>query len=272
MFETATELQLDDLFAEIEKIDPSLTKDETAAKKMEKHPKIIDFLKSHCLQRNYMFSVKRCDKADCDVCKKPRLPSEVFSKLSHLSDPIPDGEHYKPFSSVCGTTTNENRMPSLKEKLSKGHGLAFDPSAQTAKNMKILIKCIPCSKMRLVHAKKSLPAETRSEVERELQNLWYTCGCVFTDTDRESDDETNVNIFSLIRVRRNLNCRSPIEKPYYKVGYAPLCYHCGHAEDLVEKTGFYPMCQNCITTKQEFVVLAGKKKFEPKDKSKKGKK
>ena len=62
------------------------------------------------------------------------------------------------------------------------------------------------------------------------------------------------------------------EKPYYKVGYAPLCYHCGHTEDLIEKTGFYPMCQNCITTKQEFVVLAGKKKFEPKDKSDKGKK
>ncbi len=133
---------MDDLFSEIKKIDPSLTKDKTTAKEIEKHPKILDFLKSHCVQRNYMFSVKKCGKNDCHICGTPRLPTDVFSELSHLPDPIPDGEHYKAFDMVYGTETNEIHMPSLKDKLSKGHGLPFDPSAQTAKNTKVLIKCV----------------------------------------------------------------------------------------------------------------------------------
>ena len=61
-FEAASELQLDVLFSKINKIDPLLTKDKTKAKEMEKQPNILDFLKSHCVQRNYMFSVKKCGK------------------------------------------------------------------------------------------------------------------------------------------------------------------------------------------------------------------
>ena len=65
--------------------------------------------------------------------------------------------------------------------------------------------CITCSLFRLIHAKKSFPAETRSEVERELQNLKYPFGFVFADVDKEDDEETKVNIFSLIGVQGNLN-------------------------------------------------------------------
>ena len=113
-----------------------------------------------------------------------------FSELSHLSDPIPDGEYYKASDMVYGTEINEVHMPSWP----------FNPSAQTAK---VLIKCVSCSKMRLVHSKKSLPAETRSQVEREIQNLWYTCGSVFGDVD-QTDGGKTVSIYSLIGVRKNL--------------------------------------------------------------------
>jgi len=54
-----------------------------------------------------MFSVKKCSAADCSICKKPRLPKEVFDTIYHLPDPVKNGDVYKSFSDVYGTVTTE---------------------------------------------------------------------------------------------------------------------------------------------------------------------
>ena len=262
IFKAANENKLDELFSELAKIDPSVIKTDTTTKKIAGHPKIINFIKSHCVQRNYMFSVKKCELSECLVCDVPRLPPDVFAKLSHLPDPIPDGDHYKKFDDVYGTLTSEVHMPSLKEKIAKGHGLDYSPTGQTAKNTKgLLIQCLECQKLRVIYAAKTLKPDVRVKVERELESVWYTCGSVFADIDRSSDDD----VLSHVGVRRNLMCSSPIETAYYTASYAPVCYHCGQKEDLLEKDEFYPICDECSKQKREQVSRRGKKKiFKPK--------
>jgi len=49
-----------------------------------------------------MFSIKKCGAADCSICKKPRLPEEVFNTISHLPEPVQNGDVYKSFSDVYG--------------------------------------------------------------------------------------------------------------------------------------------------------------------------
>ena len=208
-----------------------------------------------------MFSVKKCGLTECFICGVPRLPPDVFEKLSHLPDPIPEGDHYKKFDDVYGTPTTEMYMPSLKEKIAKGHGLDYSPTGQTAKCTKLLIQCVDCRKWRVIHAPKTLKPKIRAKVEKELEYVWYTCGSVFTDIEMTSDED----VLSLVGVRRNLGCSSPIETSYYTAGYDPVCYHCGQKEVLLESDEYYPICENCVSNKREKVQRRGKKQsFKPK--------
>ena len=57
------------------------------------------FLETHCQERHYSFSVKKCGSTECDICFETRLPAEISSDLHFLPDPVPDdtGNHYLPF-------------------------------------------------------------------------------------------------------------------------------------------------------------------------------
>ena len=76
-----------------------------------------------------------------------------------------------------------------------------------------------------------------------LDLLQYSCG---GSIGPEEDDDGDVNsIYSVVFVKKNLNCRTPIEKTYYSAKYSNICYHCG-IEIVVENTNFYPMCDTCL--------------------------
>lgn len=47
--------------------------------------------RSHCNERRYMFSVKKCKSEGCAICRPPRLPPHIFQTLRHLPDPQPRG-------------------------------------------------------------------------------------------------------------------------------------------------------------------------------------
>ena len=143
-FDAATEDEVVDLFSEMMKIDASVAKSDTTQEKVKGKAAFLQFLKTHCLQRQYMFSVKKCDDISCTVCLPPRLNNDVFSTLSHLPDPVPNGDHYKSFNDIYGSTASEYHLPSLHEKEAKGHKIPFNPSAQTAKNTVILLICEEC--------------------------------------------------------------------------------------------------------------------------------
>ena len=86
-----------------------------------------------------MFSVKKCGKLGCSICKVPRLSSDIFCNIHHLPDPIPEGVKYKDFEDLYGYQTSEEYRPSLSYHGAKQHGMPFSPSAQFANNVKVLL-------------------------------------------------------------------------------------------------------------------------------------
>jgi len=85
-------------------------------------------------QRHYSFCIKKCGKLDCDICKPPRLPPEVFTTLAFLTDPVPQGDgRYKPFNTVYNTVTSEEHRPSLQNRPARQKTLPFVASVQHAK-------------------------------------------------------------------------------------------------------------------------------------------
>ena len=57
-----------------------------------------------------MFDIKKCGNSLRNICKPPRLPTEVFSKLYHLPDPAIGVD--VPFEQVFGALATEKDQPS----------------------------------------------------------------------------------------------------------------------------------------------------------------
>ena len=75
------------------------------------------FLDHCCKQPTYFFSVKKGGTTECSICQPLRLTPDIFQRLHHLPDPIPDkannGQH-KIFHDVYGKETTEEFMTSIK--------------------------------------------------------------------------------------------------------------------------------------------------------------
>ena len=201
MFEAAVETEMDDLFSEVLKVDSTVDRSDATALKVKNRQELLRFLDTHCVLRNYMFSVRKCNEVECTTCSPPRLPPDVFESLHNLPDPIPNGDHYAHSEQVYGQLTTEEHMPSLKEKVSKDHGMDFSPSGQTAKNTKLTIQCTQCNKWRVIHSAKALRSNVRTSIESELELILYCCGSVFSDIEESTEE----NVLQMVHVRRNLN-------------------------------------------------------------------
>ena len=96
-------------------IDPS----SCAKSDLDRLPVLKQFLNHCCQTRHYSFCIQKCGSSDCQICKPPRLPKEVFETLYYISDPICDGNVYKPFSDVYGTITTVKDWSSLNSSAEK---------------------------------------------------------------------------------------------------------------------------------------------------------
>lgn len=63
-----TDADLKEMWDELKVIDPSVSRDDTALAKLKDKKALMHFLKSHCLEHHYMFSVNKCLVVDCAVC------------------------------------------------------------------------------------------------------------------------------------------------------------------------------------------------------------
>ena len=68
----ATDAEMDSLWNEILKVDSTLLKTDTTADKVNKKQVFMEFLRTHCCERNYVFAVKKCGSGFCNICKPPR--------------------------------------------------------------------------------------------------------------------------------------------------------------------------------------------------------
>ena len=71
------------------------------------------FIDHCCHIWHYQFSIKKCGKPSCNICRAPQLPQDVFANVHMLPDPTPgQDEHYLPFKELYGTQTTEGNRPS----------------------------------------------------------------------------------------------------------------------------------------------------------------
>ncbi|POG66790.1 hypothetical protein GLOIN_2v1780201 [Rhizophagus irregularis DAOM 181602=DAOM 197198] len=92
VFETenpASDLEINEMFENILRIDSTLTKDKTTKKQLQKNKPMVKFIKTHCQERAYSFQIKKCNQTSCEVCYRIRMPTDVFQNLHFLPDPIP---------------------------------------------------------------------------------------------------------------------------------------------------------------------------------------
>ena len=109
------------------------------SKKSLKHisAELTLFINKHCVERHYMFSIKKCEDVDC-ICGPIRLHQSNFEQLHHLPSPI-NAEKYISFSKAYGrkvTDVPDKHLPSPWVQ-NKDHGMPFLPSTQSAKKHEV---------------------------------------------------------------------------------------------------------------------------------------
>lgn len=80
--------------------------------------KLFDFMKTHCRERNYMFSVKKCGMTGC-ICGIVRTEKDVFSQIHHLPDPSPimsEPDKFKHFDECYGKYVEQEPDKYLQSK------------------------------------------------------------------------------------------------------------------------------------------------------------
>lgn len=235
-------------------IDADLANCGTTQNDLKGKKQFHSFLASHCCLRHYMFCVKKCGKAACKVCQPPTLPIDVFESLHFIPDPEPEtAEKYKSFQQLYGTATTDKHRPSLGKKPECVHGMPFSPTAQTAKNVEIVVLCSECEKPRVLHCKHVVRGKERTNLNNVLEDLSYQCGSSLNDVDIEES-----HILRSVYARQNLTCEMDIEVTYYSAGFEPVCFYCGAAESLVRQDDKYPMCEMCVSLNKTFVQKRGR--------------
>ena len=63
--------------------------------------------------------------------------------------------------------------------------------------------------------------------------LTYPCGTSFTELNDDSGSQDSDSIYSVVYVRKNLNCQRPVDVTYYSAGYSDIyCRHWG-SDDIL---------------------------------------
>ena len=170
--------------------------------------------------------------------------------LHFLPDPIHKDDHYLPFEEVYGKETSEKFRPLLNPEKEKDHGIPFSSTAHTAKNDTQVVECEECGKRRVLNSKKKL---------NKIENAYVSDGCanifVWNFIRRLNDDngsQDSDSIYSVVYVRKNLNCQNPVEVTYYSAGYSDICYHCIQTSVTIVFRHLLPLysdiCYHCIQT------------------------
>ena len=88
-FTAAAESEMEEVWENVLSIDDTASMDQKWVKAvLKKHPKLVEFMDHCCHRRHYMFCIKKCGEQECQICKPPRLPHDVFDEIKNLPDPV----------------------------------------------------------------------------------------------------------------------------------------------------------------------------------------
>ena len=244
VFNTASLQSIEELWRELQSVDFTLTSSENLTKRtLQTKPALKDFLAHCCVQRKYMFQVKKCGSLTCSMCKPPRLSAEVFNRLKYVPDPVPGEEgHYKPFAEVYGTNTTEQYVPSMMSKTQRKKTLPFASNLRHVKNVDMMLQCDECDSWRLLYPQNKLSHQERKDLEEAVADYSFTCGAPLQDLNLPG---------KLAHVYvRDMSCGDPIEKLYYTAKYPPICVYCATSVEPNPDDTHYPQCKDCSAKPQ----------------------
>lgn len=128
-----------------------------------------------------------------------------------------------------------------------------------------MVTCEECDKPRCLHSAKKLSKKEFVDLQRALEDISYTCGATIQDFV-ENHEENPDHILLKVHARKDLQCQTPVEVPYYSSGIYPLlCCHCATSEELVSGEAardIYATCSVCFDSKPR--LLKRKRKLFPK--------
>ena len=83
---------IDELFSQSTFIEPNLDRNKLRKEDLKDAKSLHSFFSKHCHCSHYVFQIRKCTDGSCYYCSEhpPRLPKEVFEKLSFLPLPLLD--------------------------------------------------------------------------------------------------------------------------------------------------------------------------------------
>ena len=220
---TSTE-ELKNLFESAKEIDPNIDISDTTQKALSKCDRMKRFLETHTVRHHYIFQIKKCNACDCEFGCKPTLPSEIFSALEWIPDPVycSTSGHYLPYSDIWGTKTTEKDRPSLKQPVGADQQ---NKEILVSTKARYIVKCCACDKPRVVYSSylvvvyssSQLPSYIFQHIKGVSEDCFYSCGSQLPITEDsayiprlfEKGLTAAVLLSSPITLPRNLNWSVP---------------------------------------------------------------
>lgn len=282
-----SELEIDNFKRHLRELFPGLDLEKLTKANTGKNDIYNAWIANHCRSRNYTFQIKKCNDVAC--CIAPKLSPE---ELHWLPDPVLDltGNHFKPYSEVKNTDTDDSDRPSVtlkvkakgikeqnqqkkkkKEKTNteKGGESAVleddseddsvdipEPDAHLciAQNARAVVSCVECRKPRLVYSHHRLTDRQMMTIVLATSEYDYTCGGPLLPPSNA--------MYKNVMCRTKISCNNPVEVQYYASGLGRLdicsfctSEHCLVNSDLKKKfKTVLPACRVCIENGMTIIV------------------
>ena len=115
------------------------------------------------------------------------------------------------------------------------------------------LECTECGKHRVVYSQRKISSSISKKLKSVFSEHFFTCETKIQELD--------CNEYSMLYLRDNLTCISPIESLYYSTRHPPCCSHCGTKRRLINENNHYPICSICKNVYKRQAVMKRKRKF-----------
>ena len=204
------------------------------------------------MQRHYLFCIKKCGEAECNICAPVRLPVSVFQQI-HLFQTL--------FLILAKNTIfhlqncmEHKQLNNIVHHYRRSQLVVHMEYPSTPQANMLLIHAklsdaLKCGKQRVIYAARKLKYEEMERLKRVIDGVQYSCGSVLKDIDCSSRDQ---ELTGKVYIRANLTCSDKVEVPFYLCGvHDPICIHCGVEDDLISRKlakPVYPTCSTCFSS------------------------
>lgn len=215
------------LHDQLAKIDPAY--DEGVSKKEHLHsvPKLVAFMKSHCVVTPYSFDIRKGDDVTCcgEICTPDEFRELAMQRQpTPIKDPKREGHFYGRSDALAVLGGNDDclidlsDLPSFvvdekkRDKAKRDREITKELGLKSwdSKRVRCFLVCYNCGKRRCVYSPRDdeyVNAITAMQQKLESVSGRFSCGDLLFPN--------NHHLSKVIVQKQNLTCESAIEKGYY---------------------------------------------------------